>query len=284
MNQNRLMEIPEVILHDGLRVPVIGLGTFSLRGARGVQAMVHAIQAGYRLLDSAYNYENEGAVGRAVRMSGVPRERLIVTSKLPGRYHKYDKAIAAIQESLYRAGLDYYDLYLIHWPNPSRDEYVEAWQALIDAQKWGLVRSIGVSNFLPEHIERLVRETGVKPVLNQIELHPYFNQEAQRNWHREHGIATQSWSPLGRSLALPEDGTIREIARRHGRTASQIVLRWHYQLGLISIPRSSSPARQIENLSIFDFSLDEEDMRRISSLTRPDGRLRNQDPAVYEEL
>lgn len=284
MFQKPLVEIPEVTLHDGLTVPVMGLGTFSLRGAQGVQSIVHAIHAGYRLLDSAYNYENEGAVGEAVRRSGVPREHLIIASKLPGRYHDYDKALIAIQESLYRAHLDYYDLYLIHWPNPNQGKYVEAWRALIDAQKWGLVRSIGVSNFLPEHIERLIQETGVKPSINQIELHPYFNQEAQRNWHREHGIQTQSWSPLGRALALLNDETIQDIARKRNRTASQIVLRWHYQIGSISIPRSASPARQAENMAIFDFSLDDEDMARISALTRPDGRLKNQDPAVYEEF
>lgn len=276
--------VPHMTLNDGVSIPVVGLGTYNLRGGAGVGAMLNAIHLGYRLLDSAYNYENEGAVGEAVRRSSVPREQLFITSKLPGRYHAYDKAVTAIQESLYRARLDYYDLYLIHWPNPKQDLYVEAWQALIEAKKWGLVRSIGVSNFLPEHIERLVKETGVKPSVNQIELHPFFNQAAQRAWHEENGIATQSWSPLARARDVLDYPTLRSIAERRNKTVSQIILRWHYQLGAISIPKSASFDRQRENLSIFDFSLDEAEMNLISGLSRADGRLNNQDPAVYEEF
>lgn len=185
-------QIPKRTLGDGMEVPAIGFGTYGLYGNRGVQAIDSAIDIGYRLIDSAYNYENEGTVGKAIERSNIPREELLVTSKLPGRYHEYEKAVPAIQESLYRANLDYYDLYLIHWPNPIQDVYIEAWQALIEAQKWGLVRSIGVCNFLPEHIERLEKETGVKPSINQIELHPYFNQAAQRKWHAEHNVQTQS--------------------------------------------------------------------------------------------
>ncbi len=276
--------IPEVTLTDGVTLPVIGLGTYSLKGNAGVNAIVGAIETGYRLLDSAYNYENEGTVGEAVKRTRVPREELRITSKLPGRYQAYDKAVTAIQESLYRANLDYFDLYLIHWPNPKQDNYVEAWQALIDAKKWGLIRSIGVSNFLPEHIERLIKETGVTPSINQIELHPFFNQAQQRKWHEEHNIKTESWSPLARASELLQNDTIQKIAERHNRSISQIILRWHYQLGAIGIPRSSSPDRQIENISIFDFSLDETEMSLISGLTRPDGRLKNQDPATYEEF
>lgn len=276
--------IPEITLHDGLTLPVIGLGTYNLRGNEGVNAITSAIDAGYRLIDTAYNYENEGAVGEAVRRSSVPREKLRITSKLPGRYHAYDKAVQAVQESLFRANLDYYDVYLIHWPNPKQDLYVEAWQALIDARKWGYVRSIGVSNFLPEHIERLEKETGVKPSINQIELHPFFNQEPLRKWHRERDIQIESWSPLARAREILQNRTLQHIARRHDKSISQVILRWHYQLGAISIPKSSSPKRQLENLSIFDFSLDETEMREISDLTRPDGRINNQDPATYEEF
>lgn len=276
--------IPEIALHDGLTLPVIGLGTYNLRGNEGVNAITSAIDAGYRLIDTAYNYENEGAVGEAVRRSSVPREKLRITSKLPGRYHAYDKAVQAVQESLFRANLDYYDVYLIHWPNPKQDLYVEAWQALIDARKWGYVRSIGVSNFLPEHIERLEKETGVKPSINQIELHPFFNQEPLRTWHRERDIQIESWSPLARAREILQNRTLQHIARRHDKSISQVILRWHYQLGAISIPKSSSPKRQLENLSIFDFSLDETEMREISDLTRPDGRINNQDPATYEEF
>lgn len=277
-------QVPEITLNDGLTLPVIGLGTYKLKGSMGVNAITSAINLGYRLIDSAYNYENEGTVGEAVRRSSVPRQDLLITSKLPGRYQSYELAITAIQESLYRAHLDYYDLYLIHWPNPKQDKYIEAWQALIDAKKWGFIRSIGVCNFLPEHLERLEKETGVKPSINQIELHPFFNQEQQRKYHQEHHIITESWSPLGRANAVLENETIKQIANRHQKTVSQIILRWHYQLGAISIPKSASPERQLENLSIFDFSLDESEMKMINGLTRPDGRLQNQDPAIYEEF
>lgn len=276
--------IPEVTLNDGLTVPVIGLGTYKLKGAAGVRSITSAIDHGYRLLDSAYNYENEGTVGEAIRRSSVRREELLIASKLPGRYHTYDLAVEAIQESLYRANLDYYDLYLIHWPNPKQDVYVEAWRALIDAKKWGLVRSIGVSNFLPEHIERLERETGVKPSVNQIELHPFFNQEEQRKWHQENDVQTQSWSPLARVKNVLDNDILTAIAARHNKSVSQVILRWHYQLGSISIPRSTSSERQLENISIFDFSLTDDEMNKIVTLSRIDGRQKNQDPAEYEEF
>ncbi|MCR2822266.1 aldo/keto reductase [Lederbergia panacisoli] len=278
------ISIPEITLNDGFSLPVVGLGTYSLRGNAGANAIKQAIDIGYRLIDSAYNYENEGTVGEAIRRSSVPRDQLIITSKLPGRYHSYEKAVLAIQESLYRADLDHYDLYLIHWPNPKQDLYVEAWQALIDAQKWGLIRSIGVSNFLPDHLERLDKETGVMPSVNQIELHPFFNQEQQRKWHEENHIVTESWSPLARAKTIQENETIKKIAEQHNKSVSQIVLRWHYQLGAVSIPKSASPTRQLENISIFDFSLDENEMNMMAELTRPDGRMNNQDPAKYEEF
>jgi diketogulonate reductase-like aldo/keto reductase len=278
------IEIPEITLNDGNRIPVIGFGTYSLKGNEGAAAIQHAINNGYRLIDSAYNYENEGTVGEAIRRTSIPRDQLKITSKLPGRYHRYNDAVTTIQESLYRANLDYYDLYIIHWPNPKQDQYLEAWQALINAKRWGLVRSIGVSNFLPEHLERLEKETGVMPSINQIELHPFFNQEEQRKWHEEKGIVTESWSPLYRASDVFEDEMLKKIAMKHGKSISQIVLRWHYQIGAVPIPKSSSPSRQIENLSIFDFSLDDGDMETIASLSRPDGRINNQDPAVYEEF
>ena len=274
----------EVTLNDGLTLPVIGFGTYPLKGNDGVKAIVSAIDNGYRLIDSAYNYENEGTVGEAVRRSSVPRHELLITSKLPGRYQDYDKAVAAIQESLYRANLEHYDLYLIHWPNPSKDKYVEAWQALIDAKKGGLIRSIGVCNFLPEHLDRLEKETGVKPSINQIELHPFFNQAEQRKYHEEKNITTESWSPFTRGFKDLEIDTLQTIAIHHNKTIPQIVLRWHYQLGAISIPKSSSPVHQLENISIFNFSLDDAEMAMISALSHPDGRIANQDPAVYEEF
>ncbi|SES13027.1 Aldo/keto reductase [Gracilibacillus ureilyticus] len=276
--------IPSVTLHDGNQIPVIGFGTAKIKGDLGAAAMVNAINNGYRLIDFAYNYENEGTVGEALRRTSVPREKIKVTSKLPGRYHEYNDAVEAIQESLYRTNLDYFDLYLIHWPNPKQDKYLEAWQALIDAQRWGLIRSIGVSNFLPEHLERLEKETGILPAVNQIELHPFFNQQEQREWHEEHGIVTESWSPLYRAKDLFENQTLQGIAEKHNRTIAQVVLRWHYQLGAVTIPRSTSIAHQQKNIAIFDFELDSEDMTNINQLTRPDGRINDQDPAVYEEF
>ncbi|MDD9783411.1 aldo/keto reductase [Priestia megaterium] len=276
--------VPEITLNDGVTLPAIGFDTYKLNGNEGVNAITSAIDVGYRLIDTAYNYENEGTVGQALRRTPVSRQELFVTSKLPGRYHTYDKAIPTIQESLSRANLDYYDLYLIHWPNPKQDHYVEAWQALIDAKRWGLIRSIGVCNFLPEHVERLEKETGILPSINQIELHPFFNQHQYRNWYQEKNIQIESWSPLGRASAVLENEAIKQIADRHNKTVSQVILRWHYQLGAISIPKSSSRKRQLENISIFSFSLDETEMNMISELNREDGRLNNQDPAAYEEF
>ncbi|WP_028274993.1 aldo/keto reductase [Atopococcus tabaci] len=272
------------ILSDGFKIPKVGFGTYQLNGYDGVRRIEQAISAGYRLLDSAVNYENEGAVGRAVKNSGVSRDELTVTSKLPGRYHGYQDAVNTIQESVLRTGLDYIDLYLIHWPNPIEDKYVEAWQALVDAQKAGLVRSIGVSNFLPEHIERLEKETGVLPVINQVELHPFFNQETQRAFDASKQIITQAWSPLGRASAVLKEQTIVDIAEKHKKSIAQVILRWQVQLGVLPIPKSSSIVRQEENLNLFDFSLSEEEMAAINQLTKQDGRRKGQDPAVYQEF
>ncbi|KZU04933.1 aldo/keto reductase [Lactiplantibacillus plantarum] len=271
-------------LRDGLTVPKIGFGTYKLNGAHGVQVIDSAIDRGYRLLDTAFNYENEGAVGEAVRRSSVPRSELLISSKLPGRHHTYTEAINTIQESLYRAGLDYYDLYLIHWPNPKEDHYVEAWQALIDAQKLGLISSIGVSNFLPEHLERLNKETGVLPVINQVELHPYFNQQAQRDYDQAHGILTQDWSPLGRASEMLQNETLKEIAAHYHKNVGQLILRWELQLGTLPIPKSSTPSRQAGNMDVFDFEISAADMATINGLSQVDGRLNNQDPAVYQEF
>ncbi|UBQ07308.1 aldo/keto reductase [Zymomonas mobilis] len=278
------ISIPSIRLNDGNDLPAVGFGTYKLNGSAGVSDIVSAIKVGYRLLDSAFNYENEGAVGEAVREAGIARDKLRIVSKLPGRHHHFEEAIATVEESLYRAQLDYYDLYLIHWPNPSKDLYVEAWQALIEARKKGLIRSIGVCNFLPEHLERLIKETGVTPVVNQVELHPYFPQEEQRAWDKAHGIVTESWSPLGRASKLLQDDTIKKIADRLGKSIPQVILRWHVQLGAIPIPKASSKERQIENLSLFDFELSPQDVEIIATLARPDGRLADQDPARYEEF
>ena len=223
-------------------------------------------------------------MGEAVRRAGVPRERLRLTSKLPGRHHGYAQALQAIEESLYRAQLEYWDLYLIHWPNPRRTLYVEAWQALIEARARGLVRSIGVSNFLPEHLDRLITETDVVPSVNQVEMHPYFPQHAQRAYHAVHGIVTESWSPIGRGRELLQEPVLVNIAEHHARSVAQVVLRWHVQMGAIPIPKAASPARQAENLGVFDFELTAEEMAAVATLARADGRLLGLDPAEHEEL
>lgn len=268
-------DIPFYTLNDGLKVPVVGFGTDRLKGAKGVLTIRQALNNGYRFLDTAYAYENEATVGKAVKESGLSREKVIISSKLPEAYHPYDLAVSAIQESLFRADLDYYDIYLIHWPDPEQDKFVEAWRALIDAQKWGLVRSIGVSNFHPEHLERLKEETGVMPVINQIQTHPYFIQDDMVKANEEHNILTQSWSPLGNRMAddLLDNETLKEIGKQYDKSIGQVILRWHVQLGYMPIPRSSSPVRQKDNLTVFDFELSEKDMTTISSLARPDGNI-----------
>lgn len=276
--------LDDVVLNDGTTLPPIGLGTYRLWGSAGASSIESAIRMGYRLIDSAVNYENEGALGRAVRRSGAAREDLRLVSKLPGRHQRYEEAVRVVEESLYRAGLDYWDLYLIHWPNPKQGLYVEAFQALVDLKKRGLIRSVGVSNFLPAHLERLRDEVGELPSVNQIELHPYFPQARARAFHESLGIRTESWSPLARKLRVVDEPVLADLARETGRSVAQIVLRWHLQVGAVPIPKAASEARQRENLAVFDFALDEGQMERISSLARPDGRQADQDPAVYEEF
>ncbi|MFO3687875.1 aldo/keto reductase [Staphylococcus felis] len=271
-------------LNNNQNIDQLGFGTYKLNGTVGAHAMSEAIRIGYRVLDTAYNYENEGAVGQAIKMSHVPRCELFVTSKLPGRYQAYDDVFVTIQESLYRLGLDYIDLYLIHWPNPKQGKYVEAWKAMIAAQKAGLVKSIGVCNFLPEHIETLEKETGVLPVVNQIECHPYFNQKDMISFHMKKGILTQAWSPLGRDNGVMQEQVLAEIAEKYEKTVAQVILKWHIQNGIMPIPKATSPARQIENISIFDFELSQDDLSTIDQLTQKNGRRKNQDPAIYEEF
>jgi diketogulonate reductase-like aldo/keto reductase len=278
------MSIPSVTSPSGYTLPAVGFGTYRLRGEAGAAAVGDALAAGYRLLDSAASYQNEGAVGAAARRSKVPREEIVVTSKLPGRYHAFDDAIAAVEESVLRTGLDAIDLYLIHWPNPSVGKYVEAWRALIEARERGLVRQIGVCNFLPEHLDRLAQETGMLPVVNQIELHPYFPQTEALAFHREHGILTESWSPIGRGNDLLDHPVVTELARWHEVTPAQVVLAWHVSRGAIPLPKAAGRARQRENLAVFGVVLTDEDVARLTALGRPDGRNANQDPATYEEL
>ena len=278
------MTIPNVLLNDGHQLPMIGLGTYQIRGGQGIDQIVSAIHDGYRAIDSATNYDNEGIVGEAIRRSGVPRSDLYVTSKLPGKYHHYDDALMAIQESLARMGLDYFDLFLIHWPLPKRDHYVEAWRALIAAQKLGLIRSIGVSNFEPEHLDRIITETGVTPAVNQIEIHPYWINAKNVQANADRGIVTEAWSPLGRGSAVLQEPLIQKLATKYGKNVGQIILRWHTQRGIVPVPKSSSLVHQRLNLDLFDFELSPDEMTAINGLTKPDGRTTNQDPNEYEEF
>ncbi|WP_194396497.1 aldo/keto reductase [Microbacterium atlanticum] len=274
--------IPTVILNDGAWFPELGLGTYNLRGEEGIAAMVAAIDSGYRLLDTAVNYENEREVGEAVRRSGVSRDKILVTSKIPGRHHGRQEALDSIKGSLDALGLDHIDLHLIHWPNPSVGRYVETWQGLIDARRQGLVRSIGVSNFTAEMLTELIEETGVVPAVNQVELHPYFPQEPLRAFHRAHGIRTESWSPLARRSELLTEQLLNELATVHGVTPTQVVLRWHTQLGSTPIPKSADADRQRENADVFGFSLTDEQVAAVSALER--GRLWDADPLTHEEM
>src|SRR3954449_11425529 len=205
-------------LNDGRTIPSIGLGTYGLRGEEGIRSLLAGIESGYRLLDTAFNYGNEREVGEAVRRSGVPREEFVVTSKLPGAAHGFEETLASFEESRANLGLEYVDLYLIHWPLPRVGKYVDSWRAMIKLREDGLVRSIGVSNFTPEHIERLEKETGVLPSVNQIELHPFFPQDELRAYHAEKGILTESWSPLGHGTPLLDDPAVAAVAEAHGVT------------------------------------------------------------------
>ena len=277
-------EIPRYTLNDGQSVPVIGFGTYPLRGDDGVEAMVHALEAGYRLLDTAVNYGNEEEVGEAVRRSGLPREDIQVTSKIPGRHHEYDQAIGSVEESLRRLRFDYLDRVLIHWPNPGVGKYVEAWRALVELRNRGLVRSIGVSNFTEQHLHAVIEDSGVTPAVNQVELHPYFPQQELLRVHTDLGIQTEAWSPLGKRSAPFAEPPVSEPAERHGVTPAQVILRWHLQRRSLPLPKSATPQRQRQNLDLFGFELTDAEVDAITALARPDGRLFGGDPDNHEEM
>ncbi len=272
-------------LNDDRQLPAIGLGTFDMKGPAGIAALLSGIEAGYRLLDTASGYGNEVEVAAAMRASTVPRHEFRVTSKLRGPDHAYQRARDSIRASRERLGGDPIDLYLIHWPNPRKGRYVEAWRALVDARAAGDVGSIGVSNFEAPHLEAIIEATGVVPAVNQIELHPYFPQPDLRALNTSLGIRTQSWSPIGLGRVLTEP-SLTAIAADHGVTPAQVVLRWHRQLDCVPIPRSSNPQRQTKNLDITNFSLTPEEMAQIESMGSADapkhGRLWGGDPATEE--
>lgn len=277
-----MSDIPTYTLNDGMVIPALGLGTWPMDDALAEQAVRGALGLGYRLVDTAANYGNETGVGRGVAGSGLPREEVVVTTKLPGRHHGYEETLASFEESRRRLGLEYVDLYLIHWPNPRVDKYVDSWRAMIKLREEGLVRSIGVSNFTPEHVTRLEKETGVLPSVNQIELHPLFPQPELRAFHAEKGIVTESWSPLGRGSHLLDDPRIADIARTYGVSPGQVVLRWHVQLGALPIPKSADHERQRDNLDVFGFELTAQEMAAVGHHHSP--RRLGGDPLTHEEF
>lgn len=261
-----------ITLHDGNTIPQLGLGVWQTPSDVAVNAVKTAIAAGYRHIDTAAIYGNEEGVGEGIRAAGVPKDPIFVTTKVWNADQGFDATLKAATTSLKRLGLDHVDLYLIHWPAPQKNLYVETWRALIRLKEEGKARSIGVSNFAVEHLDRIIGETGVRPVLNQIELHPRFQQSALRKAHADRGIATQSWSPLGQGTLLA-DPAIASIAAKHGRTPAQVIIRWHIDNGLIVIPKSVTPSRIVQNFDVFGFALDAEDMADIAKLDAPDGRI-----------
>jgi 2,5-diketo-D-gluconate reductase A len=264
---------PTIVLNDGHAIPRLGFGVWRLPDEDAPGVVGAAIKTGYRHIDTAQGYSNEAGVGRAVREAQVPRGELFVTSKERTGDQGYDSTLRSFEGSLKRLGLEYLDLFLIHWPVPQHDRYAETWKALVALQAQGQVRSIGVSNFLPSHIERIIGETGVAPAVNQVELHPSYQQRDARAWHAAHGIVTESYSPLGGDgAAVLREPVVADIAARLDKTPAQVVVRWHLQQDLVVLPKTSSPARAAENLDVWDFSLSAEDMAQIDALDRPDGK------------
>jgi 2,5-diketo-D-gluconate reductase A len=257
--------VPAIDLFGEVSIPQLGFGVFQVPPEDTAKTVAHALKAGYRSIDTARAYRNEAGVGEAIAASGLGREELFVTTKLWNSDQGRESAARALEASLERLKLDHVDLYLIHWPVPSRDLYVDSWQTLVDLQRQGLTRAVGVSNFQVAHLERAIAETGVTPAVNQIELHPRLQQVELREFHAEHGIVTEAWSPLAQGGVL-EDSTIVAIARAHAKTPAQIVLRWHLQLGNVVIPKSVTPQRIEENFDLFDFELDDEQMLDIRGL------------------
>jgi 2,5-diketo-D-gluconate reductase A len=274
----RTAPIPALELNDGNRIPQLGFGVFQVTPRDTSDAVLHALRTGYRLVDTAAMYSNETQVAEGIARSELERSEVFVTTKVWNDDHGRERTLRAFERSLERLSLDSVDLYLIHWPAPAQGKYVETWQAMCELKGEGRARSIGVSNFLPEHIERIVDATGVAPAVNQVELHPRLQQRALRGFHGQHGITTESWSPLGRG-ALLDDSMIRGIAAEVGHTPAQVLLRWNVQLGCVVIPRSVRPSRIDENARIFDFELDRMQMEAIERLDRQ--RRIGPDPARF---
>ncbi len=273
-------KVPPITLNNGVEMPQLGYGVWQVPDDEAEPAVATALEAGYRSIDTAAIYGNEEGTGKAIAASGVAREDLFVTTKLWNSDQGYDATLRAFDTSMAKLGLDYLDLYLVHWPLPSRDRYVDTYRAFEKLHADGRVRAIGVSNFLPDHLERLIGETSVVPAVNQIELHPHLQQHESREYHARQGIATEAWSPIGQGKGLLEVPAIVAIAQKHDRSPAQVVLRWHLQLGNVVIPKSVTPSRIRENIAVFDFSLDDEDLAAISALNE-DRRL-GPDPAEFD--
>jgi 2,5-diketo-D-gluconate reductase A len=263
---------PTLTLNDGQKIPQLGLGTWQTPEPEAAASVRAALRTGYRLIDTAAIYGNENGVGAGLRESGLARDKFFLTTKLWNDQQGYDTALRAFDASLKKLRLDYIDLYLIHWPAPQRDNYVDSWRALVQLQKEKRVRSIGVSNFQIPHLEKIIAETGVTPAVNQIELHPDFQQLELQTFHSRHGILTQSWSPLGQGKLLT-DTTVQKIAAKHGKTAAQTIIRWHLDSGLLVIPKSVHANRITENFAVFDFKLDNDDLAKLTALNSASNRI-----------
>jgi 2,5-diketo-D-gluconate reductase A len=277
--QSNTTSVPHLDVNDGRNIPQLGFGVFQVPPQDTADVVRHALGTGYRSIDTAAMYRNEAGVGEAVAHSGLDREEVFITTKLANDDHGHDEAIRALDESLGKLGMDYVDLFLIHWPRPSEGKFVETWQAFTELKQEGRARSIGVSNFRVQDIEAIIDATGVPPAVNQIELHPRFAQSEPRRDHAKHKILTEAWSPLGQGELLADE-KISQVASEHDRTPAQVILRWHIQLGNVVIPKSVTPERIEENFRVFDFELSDDDMRAITQLDSADGRI-GPDPSTF---
>lgn len=275
--------VPTITLSDGNVIPQLGLGVWQVEPAITARVVRDAIATGYRAIDTAQGYGNEGGVGEAIRTADVPRDDLFITSKLRNGAHSRGKALAAFDGTMRKLGIEQLDLFLIHWPVPRQDKYLEAWKTLVELKQAGRIRSIGVSNFNPEHLERVIGETGEVPVVNQIEVHPHFQQAAMRRFNADKAIATESYSPLG-SGAVLDDATIAAIAERYGKSVAQVIIRWHIQSGLIVVPKTTHLPRLQENIDVFDFNLTDTDMHEIAGLDQGDEGRTGGNPATSNTL
>lgn len=258
-------------MNDKMLIPTIGFGTWQIGNDEVSDIVMQAMDSGYRLIDTAAIYRNEEGVGRAINGSSLKREEIFLATKVWNADQGYDATLRAMDTSLSKLKVSYVDLYMIHWPTPRLDKYVASWKALMRLRTEGLARSIGVCNFTIEYLERLIGETGIVPVVNQIELHPHFQQKDLRAFHEKHNIITEAWSPLARGIVFT-DKVITDIAKKYQKTPAQIILRWHFENGIIAIPKSSTPARILENYDIFDFSLSSEDLTLLNTIDDKNGR------------